>query len=509
MSKLRHLTTLGCLAAVLAIAATPAWAGIPKPGLVLYGKVTDEGGAMLTSGELSWSFTASPNGAPINVSTPLQQIDGPGGPYSYRVIVPFEIPVATLPASGNALPIALEPVEYIRNGTVEGTAVSMTHNIFVSAADSSSVLRVDVCVGCSPIVKTVHSADVNRDYRFSLSEFLRMIELHTATPTHEYHVKSNSMDGYGIGNGPRAGYPHTGDFIEGSDWTVSVREIVRMIDLFTATPDHAYTFNLEAEDGFTKGNGNAKSARSAKSGDPGIRMNRTIQGGGLSDGNVLTYTFTVDGPMNHELTGLGLTETLPEGWQYVGASATPMVSPKSDAVDTLDFAWYPLPAFPYTLSYQIAFPDGADVAAAISAIDSMGVYRVASNDLEYSIALQSLAENADLDADGLIDGFETDGDADGDGIPNSIDVDSDNDGLTDADEVLHDGTPGFDPVADTDPYNQDTDNDGIDDAQEVGLGLDPIVPNKNGLPVSGGFGLAVLVAALAASGLVNRKRHRN
>lgn len=506
MNTKRNLITLGRLAAALALLSAPAWAGIPKPGLVLYGKVTDESGAPLTSGTLSWTFTPAPGGTPVSVSTDLRTIDGPGGPYSYRVVVPFETPVSAFPASGAALPVGLEPVEYVRNGVVEGTSVSMTHNVFVSASDSSSVLRVDVCVGCSPIVKTVHSADVNRDYRFSLSEFLRMIELHTATPTHEYHIAKNTMDGYATGSGPRTGYPHTGDYIEGADWTVSAREIVRMIDLFTSTPDHSYSFNLEAEDGFTKGNGGGQPSRSRKSSSPDITMTRTIQGGRVADGNVLTYTVTINGPMNANLSGLGLVESLPAGWQYLGANDSPIVSPKSDAIGTLDFAWYPLPALPYTLRYQVEFAAGDDVAAAIQSLDSMGVYRVASDDKEYTISLASAFENADLDGDGLLDGLESDGDADGDGVPNSIDMDSDNDGLLDSQEANHDGNPGYTPGQDLNPYSPDTDGDGIDDADEITHGLDPLLPNSSPLPLASGWGLAALAALLGTAGLRARKR---
>ena len=192
-----------------------AWAGVPQPGIVLYGQVLGEDNALLTEGELTWTFTASPDGEPLTITTTLGAIDGPGGPFSYKTIVPFEASLAEVPSLGGAIPVGVEPVEYVRDGAVGGTPVTMSHNIFISAADISSVQRVDVCIGCDPIVMTKHSADINGDFRFSLSEFLRVVELHTADSAHEYHISGSTMDGFSVGTGPRTGYPQHGRFHRG------------------------------------------------------------------------------------------------------------------------------------------------------------------------------------------------------------------------------------------------------------------------------------------------------
>jgi hypothetical protein len=506
MNNLCNARTIGCLLAALVLLASPAWAGIPKPGLVLYGRVTDVPGQLLTTGELTWTFTPSAGGDPVAVSTTLRELDGPGGPFSYRVVVPFEIPVDGFPATGAALPVGAEPVEYQRNGTVEGTSVTMSHTVFVTPGDSSNVLRVDVCVGCAPIVKTIHSADVNEDFRFSLSEFLRTVELHTASPDHEYHIGAGTPDGYSTGPGSRVGYPHTGDFIEGADWSMSVREVVRMIDLFTSTPDHAYTFNLEADDGFTKvGGDKSKSVVGGKAATT-ANLNRTIRGGAATAGNVLSFTFTADAPFGADISALGLSEDLPEDWTYLSATDTPLISPIPGSKSGVEFAWLQLPEFPYAMSYQVAFPEGADVAEVIRSANSLGVYRLTSNDEEYTTALASHSENSDLDADGIRDGIEPDGDADNDGVPNLIDVDSDNDGITDAEEALHDGDDGYNPGTDMNPYNPDTDNDGIDDGQEISFGTDPILPSNEPVPASSPLGLfaAMLLLAGAAIAVLTR-----
>ena len=198
----RRAWAAGALA--LALLAGTASAGVPQPGIVQYGQVIGESGELLTSGVLTWTYAPAGGGDPVVVSTALEPIDGPGGPYSYKTVVPLEAIVPGAPSSG-AIPVALTPVEYVRSGAIDGTSVTMTHNVFVSADDISSVRRVDVCADCPAVTMTKHSADLNEDYRFSLAELLRFVELHSASPTHEYHVDKTTMDGYKVGAGPRAG----------------------------------------------------------------------------------------------------------------------------------------------------------------------------------------------------------------------------------------------------------------------------------------------------------------
>lgn len=54
-----------------------------------------------------------------------------------------------------------------------------------------------------------------------------------------------------------------------------------------------------------------------------------------------------------------------------------------------------------------------------------------------------------------LDQANNDGDAEGD----VCDDDDDNDGLSDVEEESFDGTPGYNPGTDTDPFNADTDGD--------------------------------------------------
>lgn len=493
-----------------------AHAGIPQPGIVLYGQVSDENGVPLHNGELTFTYTPSLGGDPIDVTARLRTIDGPGGPYSYRALLPFEAATEMFPATGDAVPVTMDAVEYVREGQVSGTSVTMTHNVFLSTTDISSAQRVDVCVGCDPVVKTVHSADTNEDYRFSLSEFLRVVEFYRATPGHDYHVNAASRDGYAVGDGPKTGYPHTGDYIEGADWKMGVNELLRMIDLFTSTPDHTYSMNLESEDGFQKGF-SAKSAPAVKSAASQLTMRRTVRGGAIGAGPVLDFTLQVDGAVSDGLSGMAVTEALPEGWTISATSQNSgaLIAPEPGDGGSVDFAWMQAPTFPYTTAYQVAFTPGTNVAADFANLSGAGFYRTRTTAGEYVVPFGQDMESADTDGDGILDFIESAGDADGDGIANFIDIDSDNDGLSDDFEAGYDGDGGsldpFDPDfnpggGDLDPYNSDTDGDGLSDGAEIYHGTDPGKPDaKAALPV----GSAGFIGALALAGVLALRRRKD
>lgn len=511
---LRKNKRIGWMLAAVALSAVlwqgSARAGIPQPGIVLYGQVSNESGTPLYDGTLTFTYSPVGGGDPLVISARLRTIDGPGGPYSYRALLPFELATEMFAASNTAVPVTPDAVEYVREGQVSGTNVTMTHNIFLSTGDISSAQRVDVCVGCASIVKTVHSADTNEDYKFSLSEFLRVVEFYRATPGHDYHVNPATRDGYAVGAGAKTGYPHTGDYINGADWAVNVNELLRMIDLFTSTPNHTYNMNLSSEDGFDKylGGGQAKSLRVQT--PSRITMRRTVRGGAPGAGSVLDFSLQVDGHLTDGLSGMAVTENLPENWTISATDdgAGTFISPEVGAGGAVDFAWMQTPGVPYQTAYRVSVPPGANIAKDIATLSGTGFYRTKSSSGENRIDFQQSIEMADLDGDGILDAHETFGDADGDGIPNFIDIDSDNDGLSDAFEASYDGDPNTLDTHDTvmnphggdlDPYSADTDGDGMTDAEEIYRGTDPTKVDAENLPLGGGMlGLALGVAGMLA-----------
>ncbi|MCC6145179.1 MAG: hypothetical protein IT368_15335 [Candidatus Hydrogenedentes bacterium] len=527
--------TLAMFTAVVCMLLAPqsAWAGLPERGIILYGQVLDEGGALLTSGELRWTYTPVGGGDPVTITADLRSIDGPGGPYSYKVLIPFERGIPGFPVEAGAIGVTTASVDYVRTGEVVGTNLTMTHPITITRADVGAVKRVDFCTGCPETVKLYHSSDTNFDHKFSLRELMRFFELHVGTDDHSYHLDPASEDGFGLGAGPKQGEPHTGDYDGGADWRVSMPEVVRMIDLFASTPEHRYSHALNTADGFTKGWGDdpirdavnvvgAKAAAGAAGSMPGlITIQRQVSGGLPGAGPVLETTLHVDLADYDTLSAIGVIDTLPAGWSYAGASETaaPFVAPKPGATGDLEFTWFPLPDGSFSFTYAATFDAGVNVLESLASLGGEGIYRTKSGDDQFSVVVLPLGgtQFPDLDGDGIPDFMEGDGDADNDGIPNVIDADSDNDGLTDEDEITYDGDDGVDPFGpdnpdghDTDPYNPDTDGDGTPDGDEVNDGNDPLDqgPKDTEMPVSTPMTLllaTVLIAGLAAPRVRTRK----
>jgi len=509
---------------LLAGISTTAVAGIPHPGFILYGKVLDESGTEVNTGELSWTFTPESGGPSIPLRAKLTTINGLGGPYAYRLVVPFEISVPGAPADGNALPFPDAAITYTREGSLEGSGVSMVHSMPVSLDDISNVFRVDVCIGCKAQTPIRHSSDVNADYKFSLAELLRTIELHTATPGHDYHINRANRDGFGTGPGDRTGQPHTGDYDNGPDWKMSAKEVVRVIDLFTSTKSHAYEVDPRTPDGFKKASSGPVAAKSnAIIGDLGetdLTLRRTISGGKANEDSVLlTVTLTISGSTDEAISGLGVTQYLPAGWAFAGVlGAPPALAPQPGATDTLEFAWFPVPAPPVVLSFQLAPPAEGDLTSAILAYGDEGYFRLASKEEEkYMLVTSAIStdglEDLDSDGDGLSDALEGTGDVDGDGIPNFLDLDSDNDGLSDEDEANLDGNPYYNPYnpatnpagTDGDIENSDSDGNGYLDGVDVANGRSPIGGPKS-TPVGGLGALALLGAGLGFAGMRRLQR---
>lgn len=525
------LRMIALWAIVLALLPAAAFAGLPNPGFVLYGKVYDDAGAEIYEGDLVWTFTPKAGGDPVTLHTRLEPIPGLGGPYAYKIIVPFEIELPDSPAGPGAIPLPTTAVEYIRSGSVTGSAVTMLHDITLSDQSVSAVTRVDVCLGCKAETLLKHSADYSGDYRFSLSELLRTFELHSATPSHAYHINPDTRDGFDIGPGSQSGVPHTGDFDGGADWTISGREVVRMIDLFTSTPDHAYTIDPTTPDGFKKADGGALGAKAVEVGGyeeaPGLKLRRTISGGapGATRG-ALQVALEIQGSENDTVSGLGISETLPEGWVYSGTVGDgPAVQPAAGASGTLDFVWFPVPATPFNFEYTISIASGMDTATAFSALQDAGYYRKATKEAEYAMPVSAHVStegtfDVDTDGDGIADTIDGTGDADNDGIPNFLDSDSDNDGLSDQQEANLDGSPVYSPYnpvsnptgTDSDINNADTNNNGFSDSLDVEQGNSPLpagTPSApKAVPALDGFGMAFLLLCLGGLGIRIHGRKR-
>lgn len=78
-------------------------------------------------------------------------------------------------------------------------------------------------------------------------------------------------------------------------------------------------------------------------------------------GTSFEVTVTIDIETDGTVTTLGLEENLPAGWTFEGSTGgvTPFIAPDPGNDGLLEFAWFPVPAFPFSYSYQVGIPEEA------------------------------------------------------------------------------------------------------------------------------------------------------
>ena len=124
------------------VAVRSSCAHIPEPGIIIYGKVYDNG-TQLTSGELTWTFTPAVGNSFV-VTTQLQQIEAEGGPYSYRLEVPLVSAVPGSPDRGDAIVLSGSPVEYTRSAEVTGTSLSMQDTVTIGLESRGTFENINI-----------------------------------------------------------------------------------------------------------------------------------------------------------------------------------------------------------------------------------------------------------------------------------------------------------------------------------------------------------------------------
>ncbi len=138
------------LAALSLLFTTVALAdGIPEPGFVLYGSVTNTaGGFGLMSGGVQW--TASGAGSSATVASTIANVNGQ---YFYIAHVPFEtraVSGATFTPKANTLPLTDTTTSFSRSASVMGTNATLAPPALASfnfsKADRGRVERVDLLV---------------------------------------------------------------------------------------------------------------------------------------------------------------------------------------------------------------------------------------------------------------------------------------------------------------------------------------------------------------------------
>lgn len=94
-------------------------------------------------------------------------------------------------------------------------------------------------------VMEAHSADSNHDWRISLRELLRVIQLFNSIG---YHCFPDSEDGYAPGAGDIAEcLNHLADY--NGDWIIDLSELLRLIQLYNSDSGFYYISD-KTEDGY-------------------------------------------------------------------------------------------------------------------------------------------------------------------------------------------------------------------------------------------------------------------
>ncbi len=362
-----HRLRWGFLLCLFCLGTPCSHAGIPEPGILVYGKVFDSQAQQVTDGELAWGVSGS--GVDVSLSVPLASLDAAGGPFSYVVVLPLEMGVPGYPVGEDAIPVTDSVVSYARTAEVTGEDISYEDTVSISRDSIGLLARIDI-----DAPENYHSGDTNYDNLFSLRELMRMIELYTGSETHEYHCDDLGEDHYGLGFGAKDCDAHSGDFEGGGAWVISQEEVMRMIELFSSTMEHAYCLDASTEDGFRAGVcGGEKLAAVLL---PDVEFTRTVEPALESEGPVWDVTITITAGAFANIRALGLRESLPPGWAFGGLvdGTVPSIGPCIGKPDRIRFVWFPVPESDCSFTYRLLPPEGSSLKP--PAMRGVGLHRV-------------------------------------------------------------------------------------------------------------------------------------
>ncbi len=125
--------------------------------------------------------------------------------------------------------------------------------------------------------------------------------------------------------------------------------------------------------------------------EPCLTLDRVVPSQCYAAGQDLTVNVTFTSACTTNLTALGMEETLPEGWTFVSATGGD-IKPAAGASGALTFAWFMVPAFPYTFSYVVHVPDPQEDDKTIS---GQALYRLSGEELR-TYLVETVICGADL-----------------------------------------------------------------------------------------------------------------
>jgi len=230
-------------ALVAGATGTTAPPGAPARLQVNFTSVAGDEGAIV----LKYSFDAN-EVTPLKV-TPDTATKSLGFALDYEVapgtlsIVLFRLASTALPTGfGLSIDVALAA------SLPQGPRTALTPLSASNAAGPSGPIAVTldpIPVTIGPQVR-LHSSDTTSDWRISLSELLRTVQLFNLNA---FHCDAVGEDGYAPGPGDTTCTPHDSDY-DPQDWSIDLSELLRLIQIYNAG---GYAPEPTGEDGFRPG----------------------------------------------------------------------------------------------------------------------------------------------------------------------------------------------------------------------------------------------------------------
>jgi len=124
-------------------------AGIPEPGVILYGKVISPEGNLITEGSLTWVYRPAASQDHVTVTTDLYELYAQNDVFSYVVRIPAQQSVEGIPVQTDALLLDETAVSYTRSASYAEKTLAFdgASTVALSLAERGVVERVDLYLG--------------------------------------------------------------------------------------------------------------------------------------------------------------------------------------------------------------------------------------------------------------------------------------------------------------------------------------------------------------------------
>ena len=122
-----------------------------------------------------------------------------------------------------------------------------------------------------------------------------------------------------------------------------------------------------------------------------LPLTRSVTADIYSPGQEITVELTLQNTCTEALTSLGIEESLPEGWEFLGgetvSGADPVQWLSPGSTNKLEIFWITMPAFPVVLRYSAKAPETATAQALFS---GYMVYSFTSGDQQSSTPTETI-----------------------------------------------------------------------------------------------------------------------